>query len=235
MKKNILIGDSQTHYLAKSLKETIHSIDYFKDSYFEDRTMTKMVNREYTNIQYKFSILDNNLDFSIYAFPGKSAYHLDYNKQEILNNTNHEDSIVFVWMGWIDINSWLTEYRNPDKVVNNYLNNAIKYFNKNKLVFITPVPPPLVIDRDFGHTKAKLSGDDEIDLNFIKESFFERRKYYDLFKYELNKQCKTHNLTYVNLKNIVSSDLYNGKMMYDSYHWQPEGYHQVIDFMYNYD
>ena len=81
MKKNILIGDSQTHYLAKSLKETIHSIDYFKDSYFEDRTITKMINREYTNIQYKFNILDNNYELTMQELKHlKPAFSITYHR-----------------------------------------------------------------------------------------------------------------------------------------------------------
>ena len=194
MKRILVIGDSHTAKLGNCVPDVFFLKDRsieFKDSeqfyvshYFEnnDEMWVRDSLRMYE---------DSNLKIWMSAHPGRSAFNYDFNnfasgtQKYILDDWDSEDSIVMPWLGYIDIRNWLPQtdlnnYKSAKDVVDVYVNNVIKKFNKSKIIFIEPLPQFICI---VTNNWARMSADPDIE--------FERRyEQHLLFVEELRLKCK---------------------------------------------
>lgn len=68
---------------------------------------------------------------------------------EIARTVNHkpipfseikDDGVLALWMGYVDIRTFLSKYKNADEVVKNFIDNIKKNFPNSRVVIIEPLP-----------------------------------------------------------------------------------------------
>jgi hypothetical protein len=155
MKKILIIGDSHTQKLSYCIDNVIiKNIHNEKYVYSEQqyRSMYQNKNNEYSRMHDSLFLFKNdNVELYISGHPGRSALNFNYDEfgsgaqKEILNLSIDKSFTVMPWLGYIDIRNWIPQkninsYKNSKEVVKIYVDNTLKKFSNNKVIFIEPLP-----------------------------------------------------------------------------------------------
>lgn len=145
---------------------------------------------------------DKNLspvDFVFWGKASKKAWDLDFeqmDKEDSLSSGKEvqdfpddgvtkfseikDDGIVFSWLGYVDIRTFLSKYKNVEDVVKNYVLQLNKKFKNSKVYIIEPLP-------QFTEMLLKYEG---ISPYFTHEERLEQNR---LFLQYLYKYCEESN------------------------------------------
>jgi hypothetical protein len=96
------------------------------------------------------------IDIKFWGLAGLKVFNLDFfeleknkkvssgteigNKDAIIFEPIEDETLVILWIGYVDIRQYLPKYNNAKELVKNYVDNAIKYFKNCKILFIEPLP-----------------------------------------------------------------------------------------------
>lgn len=107
-----------------------------------------------------------DFDFDIWGFAGLKAYSLDLNtlfeedtpcsgieigikpgdhperddKKIIGFKKIAKHDIVMLWLGYVDVRTFLPRYLNTEEVVKDYVNQVVKFYKNSYIQFIEPLP-----------------------------------------------------------------------------------------------
>lgn len=193
MKNVLVIGDSHTAKIGNCVPDVFFLKDrsiefhdseqFYVSHYFEgnDEMWIRDSLRMYE---------DKELKIWMSAHPGRSALNYDFEnfasgtQKYILDHWNTKGNIVIPWLGYIDIRNWLPQdhlnnYKSAVEVVDIYVSNVLKKFDKCEVVFMEPLPQFICI---VTNNWARMSADPDIE--------FERRyEQHLLFVDALKKKC----------------------------------------------
>jgi hypothetical protein len=71
------------------------------------------------------------------VYKGVSAYNVDYSN---LDRSDINNTTILFTFGECDIRRHLPKYKNPEEVVEKYVNTSLKFFKGLDVVFMQPVP-----------------------------------------------------------------------------------------------
>lgn len=137
MIKNLLfIGDSHTLRLR-----LVYDSKYPNNcNWFDRKNITSScVNVHIEMARDKISKFDN-IYFS--GHKGRTGYRFDsfVDEYPCLDSYVNDETLVLPFFGYIDVKGELPKYKNPEETAKMYVDNIVKFFNKNQIQFIEPIP-----------------------------------------------------------------------------------------------
>jgi hypothetical protein len=101
----------------------------------------------------------SEIDFVIWGKAAKKIWDLDFEEMYLSNEASSgkeqqkidgdgvigfseikDDSIIFSWLGYVDIRTFLSKYKNADDVAKKYIDQLVKAFKNSLIVIIEPLP-----------------------------------------------------------------------------------------------
>ena len=226
LKKICFVGDSHTQYLIDGAL-TINlaadaKINQFHSGYTE---ITHDIKRMITNTEGSIMEFSDNFlmykndeyEVRIVSLSGRSAWGYKYDKYKFFNEISDQDFKMFFWLGYKDTNYNVHKNRKPEDVVDLYITNILKTFNKCKeITIITPIPP-------------------FFKLNHLNNpaAYEDRKNYYDAFMKNLTLRCELENkINLVQLQSLYKNLDINYVSQEDDDHWQKENYDVIKDYFF---
>ena len=244
-RKILILGDSHSAKLAFNLNK------------FLEKTLKTNIRHE-SDHNYRTSYIDKNgynvwmedsltvykgdaIEIYVSSHPGRSALNFDFEnfasgtQINALKEWNQEGRIVMPWFGYIDVRNWLPQkdlpnYIDVKNVVSRYIDNALKKFDKSRVIFIEPMPQFICIVTSkfrFNHTDPAIEFEDrhEFQLKFVSE---------------LRKQCNERGLDNpISIAEILGTDMIETRMQpktpityFLNDHLKPEYYTQILEYIY---
>lgn len=148
-----------------------------QEHYFPEKSLVNFVfwgkaSKKIWSLDFKQMTIENDLS---------SGKEIQMNGDGITGFSEvKDDGIVFSWLGYVDIRTFLTKYDNSEKIVKRYINQLKKHFKNSKVYIIEPLP-------QFTEMLLKYDG---ISPYFTHEERLEQNKKF--LKY-LHRYCKKNN------------------------------------------
>lgn len=112
-----------------------------------------------SRVQEHYDKNNSNIDFVIWGKAAKKIWDLSFEDMKATNemssgkeqqkfqgdgvtsfNEIKDESVLFSWLGYVDIRTFLSKYNNADEVAKKYIDELTKNFKNSLIVIIEPLP-----------------------------------------------------------------------------------------------
>lgn len=111
-----------------------------------------------SRVQEHYDSSISPINFVFWGKASKKIWSLDFQKMKKENDLSSgkeiqingdgitgfseikDDGVVFSWLGYVDIRTFLTKYDNSELIIKRYMSQLKKYFKNSKVYIIEPLP-----------------------------------------------------------------------------------------------